>query len=96
LTSDKGAVTAEFMLLLPALLVLLASGLGLFQVGLDRIALEVQGFEVARAVAIGLGPEIPDGHEMTTFSEGRLTCVLLTQESFPNLETKRCMIPYGG
>jgi hypothetical protein len=84
------------MLLLPALLVLLALGLGLFQLGLSRIALEVHGFELARSVAIGLTPEIPAGIEMNSFSEGRFKCVRLVQDTLPKLETKRCMIPYGG
>ena len=48
LVSDQGAVTAEFMLLLPALVMLFATVLGSVAFATDRIALEAKGFEAAR------------------------------------------------
>jgi Flp pilus assembly protein TadG len=94
--SDKGAVTAEFMLLLPALILLLAGGIGMFQLGLQRIALEVSAFEITRAVAIGFEPELEPGLEMRVSQEGRTKCVSVTKDLLFKLESKRCLIPYGG
>ena len=96
LNSEKGAVTAEFMLLLPALLVLLAAALSLFQLGLERIALETKTFEIARSVAIGYPATEEAGFEIATKDEGRFRCVSVTKQGLVNLESTRCMIPYGG
>jgi Flp pilus assembly protein TadG len=95
-SSEKGAVTAEFMLLLPGLALLLAAALGMFQMGLDRIALEVSAFEASRASAIGFEPEVPDGAELTRYQEGRFQCVRLAKSQLVPLTATSCMIPYGG
>ncbi|HEY7854158.1 MAG TPA: hypothetical protein VIB80_03470 [Aquiluna sp.] len=95
-TSEKGAVTAEFMLLLPALLVLLTAALGLFQLGLERISLEVQTFEAARAMAIGFEPELREEVTVSHNQDGRFLCVTLVKNGLVDLEATRCMIPYGG
>jgi hypothetical protein len=84
------------MLLLPALMLLLASALAMFQLGLARIALEVTGFEIARAVAIGFEPQVDADLEVTISQEGRFRCVSVVKSSLIKLESKRCLFPYGG
>jgi Flp pilus assembly protein TadG len=95
-SSEKGAVTAEFMLLLPALALLLASALAIFQLGLDRISLEVSAFEIARANAIGFEQEIETELEITTEQEGRFACVTVSKMNLVRMAATSCMIPYGG
>jgi hypothetical protein len=84
------------MLLLPALIMLLAAGVGMFQLGLERIALEVKAFEITRGIAIGFEPEIEAGLEVVQSPEGRFKCVSVIQAGLIKLEAKRCMVPYGG
>jgi Flp pilus assembly protein TadG len=95
-SSEKGAVTAEFMLLLPALALLLASALGLFQLGLERMSLEVSAFEIARAKAIGFEPELDANLEIKTQQEGRFQCVTVSKQNLVPIAATSCMIPYGG
>ncbi len=47
-SSDKGAVTAEFMLVTPALILAVATLLGLFPLALSAIKLEVEAMQLAR------------------------------------------------
>ncbi|MDP5026148.1 MAG: hypothetical protein NWP32_04145 [Aquiluna sp.] len=84
------------MLLLPALLLLLAAALGVFQLGVERIWLEVQAFEAARSAAIGFPPLEIENLEIEVRDEGRLKCVSVSKPGFMKLETIRCMIRYGG
>ena len=84
------------MLLLPALLLLLATTLGIFQLGLERIGLEVRAFEIARSVAIGIKPDVANDLEIQVFDEGRFRCVTVSKVALIKLVATRCMIPYGG
>ena len=84
------------MLLLPALLLMLAAALGIFQLGIERIWLEVRAFEVARSVAIGFNPLEIENLAVDIHDDGRLRCVSVSKSGFIKLETTRCMIPYGG
>ena len=84
------------MLLLPALLLLLAAALGILQLGIERIWLEVRAFEVARSVAIGFTPLEIENLAIEVRDEGRLRCVKVSKPGYIKLETTRCMIPYGG
>jgi hypothetical protein len=84
------------MLLLPALLLLMAATLGIFQLGLQRIWLEVRAFEVARSVAIGFEPIEVQDLEIQISEQGRLKCVTVSKTQLLELALTRCMIPYGG
>ena len=84
------------MLLLPALLLLLAASLGVFQIGLERIWLEVRAFEAARNAAIGFAVPAVANLDIQVFDEGRLRCVSVSKTALLKLEATRCMIPYGG
>jgi hypothetical protein len=94
--NEKGAVTAEFMLLLPGLVFLFAIGMGSFSLALSRVQLEVSAFEIARQLAIGNQPQAPAGMTLKVESEGRLSCAKLTKRELFPLTARHCMIRYGG
>ena len=95
LASDQGAVTAEFMLLLPALIMLFATVLGSVTFATDRIALEVKGFEAARSLAIGLELVAEQGIEIEKSVEGALTCAKISKQSLIPMSTKLCVMQVG-
>lgn len=84
------------MLLSPALIALLAAGLGLFSIGLGKISLETQAFEIARSTAIGLDAEISSDLDVNTSQRGRLSCVHIERSGLWPVKTEHCMIRYGG
>ncbi len=94
-SSDHGAVTAEFMLLLPALIMLFATVLGSVVFATDRIALEARGFEVARTLALGLDLRAEEGIEIEKSVEGALTCARITKQSLMPMSTKLCVMQVG-
>ena len=91
LSNDRGAVTAEFMLLLPGLVLLVTTAVGGFTLGLERIALEVRAFEAARHYAIT--GETQD-HNLT--NEGRFSCIEVEKQGLVKLSAQSCMLRYGG
>ena len=91
LSNDRGAVTAEFMLLLPGLVLLVTTAFGGFTLGLERIALEVRAFEAARHYVIT--GETQD-HNLT--NEGRFSCIEVKKQGLIKLSAQSCMIRYGG
>jgi Flp pilus assembly protein TadG len=94
-SSDHGAVTAEFMLLLPALMMLFATVLGSVVFATDRIALEARGFEAARSLALGLDLRAEEGIEIEKSVEGALTCAKITKQSLMPMSTKLCVMQVG-
>jgi Flp pilus assembly protein TadG len=94
-SSDHGAVTAEFMLLLPALIMLFATVLGSVVFATDRIALEARGFEAARSLALGLDLRAEEGIEIEKSVEGALTCAKITKQSLMPMSTKLCVMQVG-
>jgi len=93
-SSDKGAVTAEFMLVTPALILAVATLLGLFPLALSAIKLEVEAMQLARMHGYGLDIAAPDGFELEIASNGRLECVVVRNKILP-LESEYCVIPLG-
>jgi hypothetical protein len=95
LAKDDGAVTAEFMLLFPALISVVALLLGGFQLGLSAIALERTAGELARQHGYGFAlPKIED-YEITTEVSQHLSCVELRQDGLIPLRSKQCVIRAG-
>ena len=92
-SSDKGAVTAEFMLITPALILAVATLLGLFPLGLSSIKLEVETMQLARLHGYGLDVPIPEGYELEIASRGRIECIKLRNRSL--MESEYCVIPLG-
>ena len=92
-SSDKGAVTAEFMLITPALILAVATLLGLFPIGLSAIKLEVEAMQLARLHGYGLDLSEPEGYDLEIYSQGRIECVRLRNSSL--MESEYCVIPLG-
>lgn len=94
--NDRGAVTAEFMLLLPALVLIVAAAIGLYSLSLERLGLEVSAFQAARSVAIGLAPEIEPGLILEIEERERFTCVHIERSGLIPIRAEHCVIVYGG
>ncbi len=92
-SSDKGAVTAEFMLITPALILAVATLLGLFPLALSAIKLEVETMQLARLHGYGLDLSVTEGHEFEISAQGRVECVTVRNLSL--LESEYCVIPLG-
>lgn len=92
-SSDKGAVTAEFMLITPALILAVATLLGLFPLALSAIKLEVETMQLARLHGYGLDLSVTEGHEFEISTQGRIECVTVRNLSL--LESEYCVIPLG-
>lgn len=92
-SSDKGAVTAEFMLITPALILAVATLLGLLPLALSAIKLEVETMQLARMHGYGLDLSVSEGHELEISTQGRIECVTVRNLSL--LESEYCVIPLG-
>ncbi len=95
LDSDRGAVTAEFMLLLPALIILFTFALGSVTFATERIAIESKVFEAARAISLGQEPVIDQNYRLTQSVEGRKICVTLSRQMLLPINSTLCMLPVG-
>jgi hypothetical protein len=85
--SDRGAVTAEFVVVLPAVLMILAISIGSLTAQLERLKLVSIAGMIARAVARDESPEMInsvfarqiEGRELKIFSRELMTCVELSR-----------------
>jgi hypothetical protein len=81
--SDRGAVTAEFVVVLPAVLMILAISIGSLTAQLERLKLVSIAGMIARAVARDESPEMInsvfarqiEGRELRFFNRELITCV---------------------
>ena len=92
--SDKGAVTAEFMLVMPAVILAVTLLLGLFPLALAGIKLELTAMQLARLHSLGETVSPPAGYELKTYSEGRYECLLL-KSPILILESEYCAMTPG-
>ncbi len=92
--SDKGAVTAEFMLITPAMILAVTLLLGLFPLALAGIKLELSAMQLARLYSYGEDVEAPAGHSIEFSQQGRLSCLKLRMHTLP-MESEYCAIPIG-
>ncbi len=92
--SDKGAVTAEFMLVMPAMILAVTLLLGLFPLALAGIKLELTAMQLARLHSLGETVSSPDGYELKTYSEGRYECLVL-KSPILILESEYCAMTLG-
>ena len=95
LDSDRGAVTAEFMLLLPSLIIMFTFALGSVTFATERIAIESKVFEVTRAISLGQEPVVDHEYRLTRFVEGRKVCVTLSRQLLLPIQSTLCMLPVG-
>jgi hypothetical protein len=92
--SEKGAVTAEFMLITPALILAVTLLLGLFPLALAGIKLELSAMQLARLYSFGEDVVAPAGHSIEFSKQGRLYCLKLKLKTLP-MESEYCAIPIG-
>lgn len=92
--SDKGAVTAEFMLVTPALILAVTLLLGLFPLALTSIKLELTAMQLARLHSLGEVVAAPAGYTLSTYSEGRYECLVL-KSPLLILESEYCAMTPG-
>lgn len=92
---DDGAVTAEFMLLTPTIVLALAGALGLFQLGLERLTLSQLAFYEARSQAIGGDRSEYRDVDFVTNIEGQLLCVTASKSLLFKLEESGCYLIHG-
>ncbi len=92
--SDKGAVTAEFMLVMPAMILAVTLLLGLFPLALAGIKLELTAMQIARLHSLGETVSPPAGYELETYSEGRYECLVL-KSPILILESEYCAMTLG-
>jgi hypothetical protein len=84
--AQRGSITAEFAVALPAVVLVLAMCLGCLQLGAQRLRLQDAAAVGARALARGdTVPPVPYA-ELSTWAEGPLRCVRLTIAQNPVIE----------
>ncbi|MCX6485103.1 MAG: hypothetical protein NTX78_00390 [Rhodoluna sp.] len=83
LRSERGTVTAELAISLPAVLLMLSFAIQALAVQVDRITLAATAGQLARAAA--RGEQIPDAK-----TEGNLICVEKAQTKFFTIKEKQC------
>ena len=94
-SDQKGAVTAEFMLLFPTVVLALAGVLGVFQLGLAQLELTRDAFTQARQISINRSPLQIQGAKIQSFREGQLVCVVAQKTLAIDLEAKVCLFQHG-
>jgi hypothetical protein len=92
LDNDRGAVTAEFMLLMPAAILAVTLLLGSFTLALERVKFEFEAFQFARSFLYGL----PTGsHDFLERSKGNLSCVEVRSNSPFSFRSEYCLHKIG-
>jgi Flp pilus assembly protein TadG len=94
-SSQKGAVTAEFMLLFPTVVLALAGILGVFQLGLTQLQLSRDAFSQARQIAIGNQLVDQLGSSFKVRHSGRWACVTATKQLVIKMEAEACLMKHG-
>jgi hypothetical protein len=94
-SDQKGAVTAEFMLLFPTVVLALAGVLGVFQLGVAQLELTRNAFTQARQLSIGASLIPIDGVEFQSYREGQLVCVIAQKRLAIDLEARACLFQHG-
>ena len=90
--NQKGAVTAEFMLLMPAAILAVTLLLGSFTLALERVKFEFEAFQFARSYLYGLGSE---SHEFLERRKGNLMCVEVLSNSPFSFRSEYCLYKIG-
>lgn len=94
-SDQKGAVTAEFMLLFPTVVLGLAGILGVFQLGLAQMELARNAFTQARELSIaGSMLQIP-GSTFESYTEGQWVCVIARKRFVFDLQERACLFQHG-
>jgi hypothetical protein len=94
-SDQKGAVTAEFMLLFPTIVLALAGVLGVFQLGVAQLELSRDAFTSARQISIGGTLTPVEGVEVHSYRDGQLVCVIAQKKIAIELEASACLFQHG-
>lgn len=90
---DKGAVTAELMVLMPTVAIgigVIGSVLGLVS---EQLTLEQDAGYLLRSHLIGNEIDATSELEVEFFQKGRLSCISISKQSLLTLRTAQCGIP---
>lgn len=90
--NEKGAVTAEFMLLMPAAILAVTLLLGFFNLAIERVKFEFEAFQFARSHFYALEP---GSYEFEQSSRGELSCVEVVSGQALQFRSEWCLIPIG-
>lgn len=94
-SDQKGAVTAEFMLLFPTVVLALAGILGVFQLGVAQLELARNAFTQARQLSInGSMLPIPES-TFESYTDGKWVCVITRRTFVIALKEKACLYQHG-
>lgn len=93
--NDKGAVTAEFMMLMPVMVLGLSLIVGAVNLGFERLELQAMSWSVARQAALGL--ELPELEGITVLieQEQRVSCVKLQKKTPLPIQAMSCQLILG-
>ena len=94
-SDQKGAVTAEFMLLFPTVVLALAGVLGVFQLGVAQLELSRDVFTQARQLSIKESLLSIEGVEFKSYRDGPLVCVIAHRKLVIDLEATACLFQHG-
>ncbi len=94
-SSERGSVTAEFMLLFPTLVLALAGILGVFQLGLTQLQLSREAFSQARELAIGNQLAKLPGTSFEVTESGNWICVTASRKLLIEVEAEACQFKHG-
>jgi len=92
LDNQRGAVTAEFMLLMPAAVLAVTLLLGSFTLALERVKFEFEAFQFARSFLYGLPTE---SHDFLERSKDDLSCVEVRSDSPFSFRSEYCLHKIG-
>jgi len=92
LDNQRGAVTAEFMLLMPAAVLAVTLLLGSFTLALERVKFEFEAFQFARSYFYGLPTE---SHDFFERRKGNLSCVEVLSNSPFSFRSEYCLHKIG-
>jgi hypothetical protein len=94
-SNQKGAVTAEFMLLFPTVVLGLAGILGVFQLGLAQMELARNAFTQVRQLSIN-GAMLPMPEStFESSTEGQWVCVIARKRFVFDLQERACLYQHG-
>lgn len=98
--SERGSVTAEFMILVPWLIAMVALALGLFRLGLSQLEVTSQAHQIARLVSRADSLEVPIEFDKSQYDieisqlEGKV-CALVIDPKLPRVGAKACSPSLG-
>lgn len=93
--NEKGAATAEFMLLLPTFVIGLAAFLALTNWQVERLELSTLAFSAVRAQTVGAEWSAPKGVSANAFQDGRYSCVELSKAALLPMRVRACALQFG-